>query len=244
MNSCSSLVPAASALSVPSLTAPTAGQLMQPVSEAIHHLAELCGICSVRTKMMQPWKSPPWLTTSYLPGSFKEKGKRTAVCRELILISLNVLLNLDVTAHASTAFWISLGKWLHIRVIPQEKCKCCTHLRNTVILSVRVLTLAHLVVQIYIYIWGNPYMSSISTNPLRNIHQKHFPFTFPFYFLPHRFWNMVFIFRALRKLRTFSWLIMDIHRHKKTDFLFPVSTTTSSWTEGQSDGTRCQNFSC
>lgn len=124
-------------------------------------------------------------------------------------------------AHASTAFWISLGKWLHITATSEEKCKCCTHLRNTVILSVRGLTLVNLEVQKYIYIWGNPYMPPISTNPLININWKHFPFM-SFYFLPHSFWNMDFLFRVLRKLRTLSWLTMNINIHTQKDW-FPVS---------------------
>lgn len=193
---------------------------------------------------MQPWKPPPWLKRFYLLGSFKEKGKKHCcqpqVASNFTECSTELGCN---SAHASTAFWISLGEWLHIRAISQEKCKCCIHLRNIVILSVRGLTLVHLAVQIYIYIWGNPYVSSISINPLRNIYQKHFPFM-PFYFLPHRFWGMDFIFRALRKLRTLSWLIMNIHRnrHKKTDFLFHISTTLLV-DQGQSEGKRCQNFS-
>lgn len=74
------------------------------------------------------------------------------------------------------------------RVISQEKQKGCTHLRNSMIWSVRGLTLVHLVAQIlfrdiyiykygvaylHIYILGNHYTLPISTNPLRNISQKH-----------------------------------------------------------------------
>lgn len=40
------------------LTATTAGQFLQPISEATRHLAGLCGTCTVGTKTTQPWKAP------------------------------------------------------------------------------------------------------------------------------------------------------------------------------------------
>lgn len=101
---------------------------------------------------MQPWKPSPWLTTHHLLESFKERKKDC--CQPWVASDFTeCFTELGCNwAHASTALWISLGKWLHIRAISQEKCKCCAHLRNTVILSVRGSTLVPLVVHIYIYL--------------------------------------------------------------------------------------------
>lgn len=73
------ITPAPKQLTWSAFTAPIIGQLLQPISEATHHPAELCGTC---TKSTEPWKAPPWLMTHCLLAS---KGKKNDSCQPLVV---------------------------------------------------------------------------------------------------------------------------------------------------------------